>query len=398
MAENNISLDEVNRCIRLFGDCQKAFMRSEKRAGLRSVLFDVPRRSSIGWHCVYRKAYPLLKELSQYASPEELGAKMKRLCSRPYYLTLSIVMCSYLGARQQLMQNRGLSRGESFPENLDELAYVIDWWQRVCRSYRNDGQLLPEQSGCTQQIIPGNVINSLNLQLATTNVAEAHHRMRRMAATLELYSFILHGEQRDGIFGHGPYTVDGDQQLVVLEFTDLQNEFLPWAKTAARNRYPNLAIAFRLQGATARFHVFGSMLFDPSDIAPNLRAIGLFTRLDDGRIVSVDFAEIEDIQALAADAQNELYLKAAEWTPRFKAEYGVHLFANHLRSFFDLAGQGNRFDEKIRGEFQAAAEEVIDVMLAQSEPPSMWKFMATTDGDYFWPAVADKKALIHHGS
>ena len=27
--------------------------------------------------------------------------------------------------------------------------------------------------------------------------------VRRMAATLELYNFVLHGEQRDGIFGHG---------------------------------------------------------------------------------------------------------------------------------------------------------------------------------------------------
>ncbi len=140
------------------------------------------------------------------------------------------------------------------------------------------------------------------------------------------------------------------------------------------------------------------MLFDPPDVAANLRAIGLFTRLDDGRTVPVAFDEIEDIQARSADAQNELYLKAAEWTPRFQAEYGIHLFANHVRAFFQLAGQGNRFDEKIRSDFQSAAEEVIGAMLAQPEPPSMWKFMATTDGDYFWPAVADKKALIHHGS
>ncbi len=229
MAEKPISIDEVNRCIRLFGDCQKAFMRSEKRAGLRSVLFDVPRRSSIGWHCVYRKAYPLLKELSQYASPEQIGAKMKRLCSRPYYLTLSIVMCSYLGARQQLMLDLGLSPGEALPESLEELAYVIDWWQRVCRSYRNDGQLLPEQSRDTQQILPDDVVRNLDSQLTTANLADLHHRVRRMAATLELYSFILHGEQRDGIFGHGPYQVADHQQLVVLEFTDLQNEFLPWA-------------------------------------------------------------------------------------------------------------------------------------------------------------------------
>lgn len=371
-------------------------MRSEKRASLRSILFDVPRRSSIGWHCVYRKGCQFLRRLSDYISPEDLGVKMKQLCSRPYYLTLSIVMCSYLGARQQKMLDQGLAPGQAFAEDLDDLSFVVDWWRRTCRSYRNDGLLLPEQAGDTQAILPASAIHDLDAQLSTSDLADVHHRLRRMAATLELYSFILHGEQRDGIFGHGPYPVE-DQQLVVLEFTDLQNDFLPWAQTRVRNLYPNLAIVLRLKGTKARFHLFGSVLLDPSDIVSKLQAIGLFTRGEDGRISHVDFSEMETIQARAADAQNELYLKAAEWSPTFQAEYGVHLFANHLRSFFHLAGLGNRFDEPIRNEFQAAAQEVVGAMLAQPDPPSMWKFMATTEGDFFWPAVAKEKVLVHNG-
>ncbi len=372
-------------------------MRSEKRASLRSVLFDVPRRSSIGWLCVYRKGYHFLRQLSEYVTPEELGARMKQLCSRPYYLTLSIVMCSYLGARQQLMLDRGLSPGEAFPENLEELAYVVDWWRRVCKSYRNDGLLLPEQAGDTQAILPAPAVHDLDERLSTADLADVHHRLRRMAATLELYSFILHGEQRDGIFGHGAYPLAGNRQLVVLEFTDLQNNFLPWAQTSVRNPYCNLAIVLRLKEVKARFHLFGSMLLDPPDISSQLEAVGLFTRAENGEISPVDFNEMEKIQACAADAQNELYLKAAEWSPAFQAEYGVHLFANHLRSFFHLAGQGNRFDEQIRNEFQEAAREVTGAMLAQPDPPSMWKFMATTEGDFFWPAVAKEKVLVHNG-
>ena len=99
----DITIAELNEALRLFGDSQKRFMRQEKRAALRSMLFDVPRRSSIGWHCFYQEGPRFLEELAREISPEEIGRRMKRLCSRPYYLTLSIVFCSYFNARQQLL-------------------------------------------------------------------------------------------------------------------------------------------------------------------------------------------------------------------------------------------------------------------------------------------------------
>ena len=76
---SNLTLDELNACIRQFGDGQKAFMRSENRALLRSVLFDVPRRSSIGWYCYYDRAPALLRQLVKQISPEEIGRRMRRL-------------------------------------------------------------------------------------------------------------------------------------------------------------------------------------------------------------------------------------------------------------------------------------------------------------------------------
>lgn len=391
-----ISLAEINSCIRLFGQCQKSFMHSEKRAGLRSVLFDVPRRSSIGWHCTYRTAPEFLRRLSQKMSPEGIAARMKRLCSRPYYLTLSIVMCSYLGARQQMMLDQGLAPGEAFAgERMEDLGFVVDWWRRACSSYRNDGLLLPEQAADTQPILPPSAVEQLDSRLRGMN-AETANRLRRLAATLELYCFILHGEQRDGIFGHGPYAVEDGRHLVVLEFTDLQNDFLPWAETKVRNPYPNLALVMRLRNVKARFHLFGSMLLDPADIAPHLEAAGVFTCAASGSVESLPFGDIGALQRCAADAQNELYLKAAEWPPRFQAEYGVHLFANHLRSFFHLAGFGNSLDEEIRAQFQAAAAEITDRLLSQPGSPSMWKFMATTEGEFFWPAINSDEVIAHH--
>ncbi len=387
-----ISLEEMNRWVALFGASQKAFMRSERRTSLRSMLFDVPRRSSIGWHCLHAAGVPLLRQVASRVAPEEIARRMRRLCSRPYYLTLSILMCSYFGARQQLLLDAGCAAGEPLPgespEKVDEARFLVEFWGRCCRAYRNDGALLPALAGDTQPILSESAVAELANGLEPSTRA-TRHALRRLAASLELYAFILHGEQRDGIFAHGPYPQPDGSVIVVHEFTDLQNDFLPWAATAVGNPYSNLAIVLRLKETVrTRFDLFGGVLYAPSDMSDLVVEEALFTRVEDGGIRRIDVEECTQLQHCAAEAQNELYLKAAEWGPRFKAEYGVHLFANHLRSFFGIAGFEPVWDDRVRQAFQSAGESAIDRMLNRSEPPSLWAFMASTEGDFFWPVVA----------
>ena len=167
---------------------------------------------------------------------------------------------------------------------------------------------------------------------------------------------------------------------------------MPWAQTAIRNLYPNLAIVRRLQGdVRTRFDLFGSILYSPGDVDSLIVAESLLTRGADGNVRQVAWDEIPDIQHRAAEAQNELYIKAAEWTPRFKAEYGIYLFANHLYPFFQIAGLGASWGEAIRRSFEASVAPLVEPMLQRSEIPSIWPFMATTEGEFFWP-VAGKHA------
>ena len=260
-----MTLEEINRHIRIVSGGLKAFMRSERRALLRSALFDVPRRSSLGWECLYRTAYPLLVELTSVIAPEEIGRRMKRLCARPNFLTLSILICCYFCGRQQHILDLGVKPGEPFPEDdLEQIGFVVEFWQRVCRAYREANGLLPNEQEATMRILPSEAIASLRGYLVEVDPPTLQ-RLRRMAATLELYAFILHGEQRDGLFAHGPYDAGDQEVLIFREFTDLQNTYLPWAWTRARNRYPNLALVLALREVTVRFDLFGGVHIEPTD-------------------------------------------------------------------------------------------------------------------------------------
>ncbi len=378
-----MTLEELNRHIRIVSGSLKAFMRSERRALLQSALFDVPRRSSLGWECLYRTAYPLLTELTSVITPEEIGRRMRRLCARPNFLTLSILICCYLGGRQQHILDLGMKPGEPFPaDDLEQIGFVVEFWQRVCQAYREAEGLLPNEREATMRILPLEAIASLRDYLVEVD-SSTFQRLRRMAATLELYAFILHGEQRDGLFAHGPYDAGDREVLIVREFTDLQNTYLPWARTRARNRYPNLALVLALREVAVRFDLFGGVHIEPAEYADRVRACALLTAYDEGAVRAVPFEEIMEIERCAAEAQLELYRAALSWSPRFKIEYGLHLFANHMKAFFDIAGV--EAGERIRRAFEEAAAPFLRRLLKEPEPPSIWRFMATTEEEFFSP-------------
>ena len=125
------------------------------------------------------------------------------------------------------MLELGLAEGEPFAEEeRDYVVTVLDFWERASRAYRNDGLLLPVQSGGTLPILADEHLGLMR-GLMRPAEADAYAAARRMAATLELDNFVLHGEQRDGVFGHGPYPGEGGRTIVVREFNDLRNDYLP---------------------------------------------------------------------------------------------------------------------------------------------------------------------------
>src|ERR1700735_5615582 len=132
MTDMVISTERLNELINIFGEVQKDAMRAERREAMRSILFDLARRSPLGWECFYEHQVPFLREIAALAAPDELGRRMRGLGRRPYAIQPFILMCSHLGWRQQLMLDAGLREGEPFAgDHPADLAVLCDFWAKM---------------------------------------------------------------------------------------------------------------------------------------------------------------------------------------------------------------------------------------------------------------------------
>jgi hypothetical protein len=350
---------------------------------MRSPLFDLPRRSLVGWECMYRSVVPFLRELEDAASPEEIGEGMRRAGSRPSTLQPYILMTGYLAARQQHRLEAGVGDGDPWPEERPEdLAHLVDWWARVMGAYRSDDVLLPGEAGGTLPILGDEEIARVAAHLAPAP-PDRYAAVQRTVATLEMFSLMLHGEQRDGIFAHGPYALEDGGTLILREFTDLRNDYLPWSAPAARNPHDVVAVAYAARDIRTRCDMYASMVVEPHDLADRLTGVAVLTRDGDGLRPLAD-DQLVAVTDAAQAAQEEMFFDVAGWEPERRVSYGAALFANHLKPFFDLAGVGGDVRARILDDFEATAAEMTPA-LVDAPVAEIWHHMATTEGDLYAP-------------
>jgi hypothetical protein len=351
---------------------------------MRSVLFDLPRRSLLGWQMKYEHEAAFMREVTDRLEPEEIGRRMKVPGSRPYYLQLFLMVQDSFGARQQRLLELGLSPGDRLPgERVDDLLYLIETWERISRAYRNDGLLLPDEGGRTQPILDADAQDAVRSLLQP--VGELDYGVaRRLAATLEAFCFVVHGEQRDGIFAHGPYEGAAGTVLFLKEFNDLRGGLLPWARTEARNAYDNVVFAYEVRDTSVAFDMFGGIVTDPLEFADRIERFAVLTQ-EDGQVRALEPELWGPATETCQAATNEIYFAIVDWPPRYRVEYASVLFANHLKPFLDLAGIDA--DERLRAAADETSAHYVDHVLAGPDTPATMVHWGTTEGPFFWPVV-----------
>ncbi len=351
-----------------------------------SPLFNLPGRLVLGSYCYYEHLPELLQLLARRATPEDIGQRMKRLWCRPNYISLNSLALGYLNGREQ----RRL-RGQPLADDLQSVNQVLDFYARVAVSYRNDGCWLPDQADFSTPILREETLRQLVGQLHQPSAMPPRQQARRMLATLELFTFILNGEARVGVFHHGPYPLDGGDILVVKEFVGLQEDYYPWAKLERRLPYPALARVMRLRGIRARMDLFGSMTTEPKSYEDGLVAEALLT-LDGNEFRPLSPPEVSQLSETAADAQLELYRRVMTWDGRYRISYGAELYGCLLRQFAELLGLAHEFDREIRQRFQRSIDQHLEELYTGAEPPVVLRHLAETRGEIYAPLCpADRK-------
>jgi hypothetical protein len=346
---------------------------------MTSPMFNLPGRLVLGSHCYHEQLAELLPEILQRADAAAIGTRMRRLCARPNLIHLNSLALGFLVGREQARLTGALRE-----DRIDQVAMVMEFWDGVARGSRGDGRCLPEESGGTIPSLGETAVADLVAQLREDLPADLRGHIRRMLATLELYTFILHGEARVGVFHHGPYPLPGGDCIVVKELIGLREDYYPWARLASRLPYDHLACVMRLRGVQARVVMFGTLTTEPRDYAPRIIAEGLFV-VERGAVRTLPHAEIDSLTGLAAAAQMELYRRLIEWDDRYRIAYGAELYACLLRSFADDLGFGEAFGRTIRNRFAASVQAHLDDLQTGREPPRVLEHIARTDGPIFAP-------------
>jgi hypothetical protein len=327
----------ANEVIRSWGIAQRRAMAREQRGKLDSELFDVPRRTLVGFEC-YRKVAPemLRRLVAAGHSPEAIGERMRRPGSRPYFLQLFILMSNFLLSRELW-----LAEGE-VPADEKDTVTVVEFCARVGQAYRR-GSLIPEDG--TQAILDDEWLQRCT-ELLVEPSADGLKSAARLAGTLSLYSIILHGEQRDGNFDHGLYEGHDGTQILFREFNDLDNTLMPWAVDVAPPLLSNVIFVYALRDVATSFGLFGECVTDPLDIAPHVLGLATLTREGD-EIRRLTAQESAALQQDARTRQSAIYERVTAWSPVQRGEYGLYLYANHLTSWFKLVGMNEVVPEII---------------------------------------------------
>lgn len=375
------SLETLNGYLHDYGESVRRFFREQQRSAMISPLFNLPCRLILGSYCYYENLRPLLLELLQHATPEAIGRDMRRLGSRANSIHLNSLMLGYFNGREQLRL-----LGQQPQDNVDELALILDFWARAAKSYRSDGRHLPDDADFTMPVLSRPDVEDLTARLGGSWPEDIKNKIRRMMATLELYTFILNGEARIGAFHHGPYALANGDVLVVKELIGLRENFFPWAHTDARPGCDAVARVMRLRGVQAKIVLMGSLTTVPSAYEENIVAQAVL-RVDGGEIRPVSPEEMDAITEAAAAAQLELYRRMIDWDDRYRVEYGAELYACILNTF----AQGlplSDFADSIRQNFRSSIDRHLDDLFTGREAPVVLTHIAKTDGPIYSPIVA----------
>jgi hypothetical protein len=348
----------------------------------------VPRRSIVGWEVVNENAPWLIGELAAFATPTEIGERMRGVGLRPGYLNLVMIPCGYLSSRQLQLYDAGHDpRRPVSDDRLDELEKIYRFTTEVSAAYRGSEQpVFPPAKGGSHRILDGDELARFEALLEVPEEVR-QDAARRLSGSLALFALLLHGEQRDGMAGHGPYGDSARAPLFFIEYTDLCNDFLHWAP--APDAIPFDAVSFLYEaepGVEFSHDTYGGVKVEPDDFSAQVRRMRVLGRAGE-EVRPLELDELRSLRETVDAVRDALFTSIVAWPDRSRSEYGGWLFANHLNTFVLAAGAPAELTAELRQRCLATTERKVDELLASEEIPNLYRNLRDESIPLFTPVA-----------
>ncbi len=376
----------INDVVLGYGERQASFVRGENRDRLNSFLFDVPRRSVVGWEVVYDHGPWLLREVAACMPYAELGRRMREPAFRPGWIQVTMMPCGYLSARQlRLLDARADPLAAVVDDRREDLATICDFTVAVSNAFRGADQgVFPPSEGGSHRILDADRLAELEATLEPVD-PERLREARRLSGIAATFALLLHGEQRDGLSGHGPYPSAGGRRLFFIEYTDLRNDFLPWAPGPDKVAMDAISFMYEIPGEVEVLHdPYGSITTEPLEFFDRLLRMQVFARRG-AELRQLTTDEIASAQSILSDVRDELYMEMIGWPERMRVQYGGWLFANHLNTFIACAGAPPALTEDLRQRAQSTTTRRYDELSALPEIPNLYRHLREPGVPLFTP-------------
>jgi hypothetical protein len=279
----------------------------------------------------------------------------------------------------------GLGRDGGDPEHL---VRVIEWWSRAAGAYRasNDGALVPAEGGNTQPAAPVELVAAVNEEFARP--VREFPEAAKATGELQLYSYMLRGEQRGTSYYHGPYPGPDGTTLIVEEFTRLRNNELIWSSRPPLLPFDTVCSVLEIEpGVVFDFDIFQGMKTEPTDFRSKLRRTSLLT-CDDGDPRPISEPEREQMMTVIAEERSRIFREQLSWDADFKIMYGAYHYLDFIAPFIAAAGCPPEVMEEARVRLIGSAERRFREV-ADTEPIPVWQRLFSRSGaDLFTPIDA----------
>lgn len=370
----DISDEEANRLILLMENSIRKGLLG--RTALESKLFPVNTYICVAQYILYDQTfqYNVVKRVIEKIRAEDLGKRCKTLGSYLNQLAFHAFAMLYLHGRASVIYDEiRENKSRATPEPLEteeqkhQTKILLDYWRHLSPNYRNDGYLLAEDAGDIIQILPQKIVEKFYSEMKPVQDRKFISNLKRTTALLTNYNFLFQAECRAGIFEHGPYSIEGNDEVIFFkEFQFLYSgdeigginvsQFLDHIKTEKVSPVGNVIFGFALRDMEeAHFSDWGTSFFKPPDYTENITAIGIWTkdythpkeyRWPDklGSYTPLKFDILKELQDYAQNGLNELYMKIVGWDYLKRLMLGVNLYSNAIAFYTAYAGIEDEFE------------------------------------------------------